>query len=43
MKVVKELTHRVIVLNKGAIIAEGPYSEVSQNKEVIAAYLGEEE
>lgn len=43
MKVVKELTNRVIVLNKGAIIAEGPYSEVSKNKEVIAAYLGEEE
>ncbi|HMA60349.1 MAG TPA: ABC transporter ATP-binding protein [Halanaerobiales bacterium] len=43
MKVVKELTHRVIVLNKGATIAEGPYEKVSQNKEVIAAYLGEEE
>lgn len=42
MKVVKELTHRVIVLNKGATIAEGPYKEVSQDKEVIAAYLGEE-
>lgn len=43
MKVVKELTDRVIVLNKGQIIAQGPYEEVSENKEVIAAYLGEEE
>jgi len=42
MKVVKELTNRVIVLNKGEIIAQGPYSKVSENKEVIAAYLGEE-
>ncbi|MBS3811385.1 MAG: ABC transporter ATP-binding protein [Halanaerobiales bacterium] len=43
MKVVKELTDRVIVLNKGQIIAQGPYEKVSENKEVIAAYLGEEE
>ncbi|MFW5979872.1 MAG: ABC transporter ATP-binding protein [Halanaerobiales bacterium] len=42
MKVVKELTNRVIVLNKGQIIAQGPYEEVSQEEEVIAAYLGEE-
>ncbi|MCF8008494.1 MAG: ATP-binding cassette domain-containing protein [Halanaerobiales bacterium] len=43
MKVVKELTDRVIVLDRGQIIAQGPYSEVSQQQNVIAAYLGEEE
>ncbi len=43
MKVVSELCSRVIVLDRGDIIARGPYEEVSQNKEVIAAYLGEEE
>lgn len=43
MKVVRELSNRVIVLNKGQIIASGSYDEVSQQEEVIAAYLGEEE
>ncbi len=43
MKVVKELTSRVIVLDQGQIIAKGPYEEVSQQKNVIAAYLGEDE
>ncbi len=42
MKVVSELTSRVIVLDRGNIIARGPYEEVSQEEEVIAAYLGEE-
>lgn len=43
MKVVKELTQRVIVLDRGQIIAQGPYSKVSEKQEVIAAYLGEED
>lgn len=43
MKVVKELTQRVIVLDRGQIIAQGPYSKVSKKQEVIAAYLGEED
>jgi branched-chain amino acid transport system ATP-binding protein len=43
MKVISELTHRVIVLDWGQVIAKGPYSEVSNNPEVISAYLGEEE
>ncbi len=42
MSVINELTDRVIVLDRGEIIAQGPYYEVSQNKHVIAAYLGEE-
>lgn len=43
MKVVKELSSRVIVLDRGQIIAQGSYEKVSQKKEVIAAYLGEDE
>ena len=43
MSVIRQLTDRVIVLNGGEIIAEGPYSEVSADPRVITAYLGEEE
>ncbi|MGM0421140.1 MAG: ABC transporter ATP-binding protein [Bacillota bacterium] len=43
MKVVAELTSRVIVLDRGQIIAQGVYEDVSREKEVISAYLGEEE
>lgn len=42
MNVIKELTHRVIVLDGGQIIAEGPYAKVSRNPRVIKAYLGGE-
>jgi branched-chain amino acid transport system ATP-binding protein len=42
MSVIREITERVIVLDRGAIIAEGPYSEVSQQHNVITAYLGED-
>jgi len=40
MGVIRELTDRVIVLESGEIIAEGPYATVSKNKRVIEAYLG---
>jgi branched-chain amino acid transport system ATP-binding protein len=40
MRVIRELTHRVIVLEAGEIIAQGPYEEVSKNPRVIEAYLG---
>ncbi len=40
MGVIRELTHRVIVLENGELIAEGPYEEVSRNPRVVAAYLG---
>jgi len=43
MRVIKELTQRVVVLDWGEVIAEGPYEEVSTNSQVISAYLGEEE
>ena len=42
MSVIKEITHTVIVLENGEIIAAGPYEEVSQNPQVIEAYLGAE-
>jgi branched-chain amino acid transport system ATP-binding protein len=42
MRVIRELTDRVIVLDWGEVIAEGPYREVSDDPRVITAYLGEE-
>jgi branched-chain amino acid transport system ATP-binding protein len=42
MKVITELTDRVVVLDWGEVIAEGPYREVSSDPRVITAYLGEE-
>jgi branched-chain amino acid transport system ATP-binding protein len=42
MRVIRELTDRVVVLDWGEIIAQGPYGEVSNDPRVIAAYLGEE-
>jgi branched-chain amino acid transport system ATP-binding protein len=42
MSVIKELTNRVVVLDWGQVIAEGPYQEVSGNPLVVSAYLGEE-
>lgn len=40
MGVIRELTHRVIVLEAGELIAEGPYEAVARNPRVIEAYLG---
>lgn len=42
MRVIRELTNRVVVLDWGEVIAAGPYEEVSANPIVISAYLGEE-
>lgn len=42
MRVIRELTDRVIVLDWGEVIAKGPYGEVSNDPRVITAYLGEE-
>jgi branched-chain amino acid transport system ATP-binding protein len=40
MGVIRELTHSVIVLENGEVIAAGPWDEVSKNPRVIEAYLG---
>ena len=40
LKVVASLADRITVLQRGAILAEGPYCEVSQNPEVLEAYMG---
>jgi branched-chain amino acid transport system ATP-binding protein len=42
MRVIRELTHRVVVLEWGKVLCEGPYDKVSCNPQVITAYLGEE-
>jgi branched-chain amino acid transport system ATP-binding protein len=39
--VVFEHASRILVLNRGALIAEGPPAEVRANPEVRTVYLGE--
>jgi branched-chain amino acid transport system ATP-binding protein len=41
MRTVMGVSDRVVVLNQGRIIANGPPSEIQRNPEVIRAYLGE--
>jgi branched-chain amino acid transport system ATP-binding protein len=40
LKVVATLADRITVLQRGAILAEGAYSEVSQDPQVLEAYMG---
>ena len=40
MNVVSSIADRITVLQRGAIIADGPYAEVSKNPQVMEAYMG---
>jgi ABC-type branched-subunit amino acid transport system ATPase component len=40
MKVVRDVSDRVVVLDHGIKLAEGSYDQVSSNDQVIEAYLG---
>ncbi len=42
LKLLSNLVTRIIVLDQGSVIASGTPKEISENKEVIAAYLGKE-
>lgn len=43
MKVVASIADRISVMQRGQVIAEGPYAEVSTNPQVLEAYMGQEE
>ena len=43
LNVVANLSHTITVLARGAILAEGPYAEVSKNPQVLEAYVGSTE
>jgi branched-chain amino acid transport system ATP-binding protein len=43
MKVVSTIANKITVLQRGAVLAEGTYAEVSQNPQVLEAYMGSSE
>lgn len=40
LSVVANLCDRITVLQRGSVLAEGPYEEVSKNPQVLEAYVG---
>jgi branched-chain amino acid transport system ATP-binding protein len=40
LNVVADLSHVITVLQRGSVLAEGPYAEVSKNPQVLEAYVG---
>jgi branched-chain amino acid transport system ATP-binding protein len=40
MSVVSGISDTITVLQRGAILAEGPYAEISGNPQVMEAYMG---
>ena len=38
--VVADLSHTITVLQRGEVLAEGSYADVSRNPDVIEAYMG---
>jgi branched-chain amino acid transport system ATP-binding protein len=40
MSVVSTIADTITVLQRGAVLAEGPYAEVSKNPQVMEAYMG---
>jgi branched-chain amino acid transport system ATP-binding protein len=43
MSVISDLCHTITVLARGAVLAEGPYQDVSRNPQVLEAYVGSTE
>ena len=43
MNVVASIADTISVLQRGQVIAEGPYEVVSKNPEVLQAYMGSEQ
>jgi branched-chain amino acid transport system ATP-binding protein len=40
LSVVADLSHRITVMQRGEILADGSYAEVSKNPAVVEAYMG---
>ena len=43
MKMVMDISERILVINFGSMITEGSPEEVQKNPEVLKAYLGEDD